>query len=92
MTDITKMKEKVDGAKLELAKCEERRDMAAATLKGIREEIEALGFDPDSLKDDIAKVEKELEKEEAKIKKILDKVGSDLDSDEEDDDDDFADL
>ena len=66
---IEQLKSKVDKAKLDLARAEERLTKAKEDLATVEKEIEAAGCTPDTIDDEIAKLEKDLETQTAKLEK-----------------------
>ena len=58
---IEELKKKVDKAKLDLARAEERSAKAKEDLATVEKEIEAAGCTPDTIDEEIVKLEKDLE-------------------------------
>jgi chromosome segregation ATPase len=74
LMDIKKAKEKVETAKLELARAEERLSAAKNAERDILQEIKDAGLDPENLDSEIQRLETELKAEEANVEEQLKKA------------------
>lgn len=78
--DIQDVKKKVENAKVELARSEERLKQAEEKLNEVLAEIKETGFTPDKLPEVIKKLGVELEKEGKKIEEQMEIANKALDN------------
>ena len=69
---IEELKKRVDKAKLDLARAEERSTKAKEDLAAVEKEIEAAGCTADTIDEEIARLEKDLETKTSELEAEID--------------------